>query len=104
MVGTRITWQLPACRPQDLAVLASDNQQLSIWPATNPRLVGVRFLSTANGVQLLWRGANAYAVSMPAMATATKAVQGDRIAVGDVHVTDTKFPTCVGPPPLRPPV
>jgi hypothetical protein len=102
MVGTSINWQLQVCRPRDLAVLASGDQQLSAWPATNRRLVGVRFLSALNGVQLQRRGADAYAMS--AMAAATTAVQGDRIAVRDVHVTDTKFSTRLGPPPLSPPV
>jgi hypothetical protein len=39
---------------------------------------------------------------LSAMAMATN--QGDCVAADDVHVTDTKFSTRLGPPPLRPPV
>jgi len=42
---------------------------------------------------------------MSGTAMATKAVQGDHIAVvGGGHVTETKFLYCLGPPLLSPPV
>jgi hypothetical protein len=94
--------QLPSWRPGDLAVLNCVVRQLWQWPAANRQPVGVRILSVASGVQLQRRGANAYA--MWTMATASLEMQGGRIAASDVHVTDTKFSTRLGPPPLRPPV
>ena len=101
MEFTSRTWLLPSWRPRDLALLGSGVRERSRWLATNPGPAGVRLL-TANGVQLQ-RGADAYA--MPGTAMATKAVQGDHIAVvGGVHVTDTKFLYCLGPPLLSPPV
>jgi hypothetical protein len=100
MEHTSRTWQLPSGRPRDLALLDSGIREQSQWPATNPGAAGIRLL-TANGVQLQ-RGADAYAMST--MAMATKAIQGDHIAVGGVHVTDIKFFNRLGPPPLSPPV
>jgi hypothetical protein len=98
---TSRTWQLPSWRPRDLALLGSSIRERSQWPATGTGPAGVRLL-TANGAQLQ-RGADAYAMSR--MAMATKAIQGDHIAVvGGVHVTDTKFLNCLGPPLLSPPV
>ena len=100
MEDTSRTWQLPSWRPRDLALLDSGIREQSQWPATNPGAAGIRLL-TANGVQLQ-QGADTYAMST--MAMATKAIQGDHIAVGGVHVTDIKFFNRLGPPPLSPPV
>ncbi len=102
MVGTRIDWQLPTCRPSDLAMRASGDQQLPARPVTDPQLADVHSPRTVNGVRLQWRGVGVYAMSD--QPTATTAAQGDRIAVSDVHVTDNKFSTRLGPPPLSPPV
>ena len=99
MVNTTISWQLlPSWPARDLVVSCSGIRQ-SQMPAANSRFVAVRSHSTANGVQLQWRGANGYAMSM----AMTKAIQGDRTVAG-VHVTDSTFPTRLGPPPLSLPV
>jgi hypothetical protein len=102
MVNTSSYWQLPSWRQRDLAMLDHRALQLWQWPAANRQPVGVRTIIAANGVQLLGRGTNAYAMST--MAAATKAMQGDYTAADGVHVTDTKFSTRLGPPPDSPPV
>jgi hypothetical protein len=99
MVNTTIGCQLlPSWPSRDLVVPCSGVGQQSQWPATNSRLAAVRSHSTTS-VQLRWRGADGYAMSM----AMTKAIQGDHTASG-VHVTDRTFPTRLGPPPLSPPV
>jgi hypothetical protein len=98
------SWQLSSWRRRDLALPNSGMKQLLRPSAANPRSVGVDSLGARQGVQLQQRlGAEAYAMSI--MTAAAKAVQGDHIAAdGGVHVTDTTFPTRLGPPPLPAPV
>lgn len=85
----------------DLPEVPGNATQDPRWRAT--WRLHARSLLATPGVQLQHGVADAYAMSRSAMAT--QATQGGHIvAARGVHVTDTKFSTRLGPPPISPPV
>jgi hypothetical protein len=85
----------------DLAVVSPGGTEAPRW-RTSWRF-DVRSLPAMHGVQLRQGAADAY--DMSGIAMATKATQGGHIAANrGVLVTDTKFSTRLGPPPISPPV
>ena len=85
----------------DLPVVPGNATPDLRWRAT--WRLNARSLPAMPRVQLQQGVADAYAMSRSAMAT--QATQGGHIAAArGVHVTDTKFSTRLGPPPISPPV
>lgn len=85
----------------DLSVVPGNATQDPRWRAT--WRLHARSLPATHGVQLQQGVADAYAMSTSAIAM--QATQGGHIAAArGVHVTDTKFSTRLGPPPISPPV
>jgi hypothetical protein len=85
----------------DLPLVPGHAIQQPRWHATWP--LNARSLPATQGVQLHQGATDAYAMSRSAMAM--QATQGGHIAEArGVHVTDTKFSTRLGPPPISPPV
>lgn len=101
MDNPRTYCPLQAVPAPDLAVVGRGPTEAPRW-RTSWRF-DVRSLPGMHGVQLRQGAADAYAMSGIAMAT--KASQGGHLAAtSGVLVTDTKFSTRLGPPPISPPV